>query len=1311
MKKLGLWLTSICLIVCSAFAFAGCNFGKKPDGESSVGVTQKYVELSESEISMEIYTQHTLTVVTNVEEAIVWTTSDASVATVEDGVITACLEGSATITATAGTESATCVVTVTHLSSFPEIILSSDALELVEGGDSILVTATASYKGEAVDCEFTWVTANPSIATVENGKVTPVGIGTTTVTVTAVCMGETLSREIPVVVNVDEIIQVSKPTLALALAQVTAGDMTADTFTVEAYRKGVAVDTAFTVASSNEEVATVLLNGKEITVTAVGEGDCHISVYYDSENGRIQSFVEVNVYRSKIAMREEVRVKYNGEETVLDLTALALAGEFEGVYANGELVSDADGKLAKAFVEVYKGSVANVEIRTSVAVYSARMRIVVPYIAKVVQGDSRAKMPTYTGDVTTLGFTAGTTVYALENATPDNIYTDGWNKRAIISTSAAQDYVTIEFVTTKDITGNAGVFHVWGEEGGTDMNAIWTTTRGDALITNMDGSAIGGIAAGTHYLVHIYCEGLTEIQVGLISGGNTVYFANIACNNGTFGVVEPPVSQGEMRGPMPTYDGDVTALGFEEGTVVYEIDGPQSDATDVKLVALVDAAGDNAFAKLDFVLSKATTTIGLWITAKDIHLGYYTITPTGFTTDGNGDPSRNIFVTDANGESVNSFDANKVYTLYVGLDGREATIQLSIWADLTVYVANIDCITEAEAPVEPTPPTQGEEISILFIGNSFSDDTEAYMVDILLSLGYTNINIGNLYIGGCSIDTHYQNIMSNAKNYEFRMRSHNGKKYTEYEPITIDGVRRSLGFAIAYKDWDIISVQQASGDSGKADSYNNLDALVAEVKKQATNADVEIVFNMTWAYQSDCTHAQFPDYNSDQMTMYNAIVNAVQSKVTYTVVPNGTAIQNARTSLLGDNLTRDGYHLDLTVGRFIAGLTFVAKVTGVDITDIEYAPGTMNELQIAIAIESVQNALAHPFTITESEIEEEVVADPDVYAGGSNTTAVTVYKGDVTALGFAEGTTVYEYVGVNSDTDKAAIKVDSVNYDYVDVQFVITKGDGYFFLFGRKGGNWHNGGLSYVVDPGWLRFGDGTSSDRVIEVFDAQGNKVTALMSANTLYTLRVFTKVGELDEILIGKNGSTIYLANVTQGLESELPQPEKEGPIKQGDTQVSMPNYKGDETAVGFEEGEYLQYMVTETTDNVWAAEPTSGKTREQLAAKIHGEAGKYVTIKFSTSEDIASGSVFYVWGLLGQNYTENGGLNFTSTTYGRILDENGYAVTSIKKNTVYILELYIEETDTYKVSNICSTGMEVYFAADSITCSDTSMEVKNA
>ncbi|MBQ8405030.1 MAG: DUF4886 domain-containing protein, partial [Clostridia bacterium] len=1317
MKKLSLWLMGI-LTICLSLICAAC---------SSCNKEKDAVSISETAITLDVGATHTLTATTNVKDGVTWSTSDETVAMVDSGVVTAISAGTATITVTAGKATATCNVTVNEVQEYAELTVDKTIVELKEGGASVSVTATFTVNDEVRDCALTWTSENPEIATVENGEITPVGVGSTIITVSVVYKGEDYIADVNVMVKPDEQIQVSKGSINLALAEV-GGAVVSDTFTATAYKAGVEnTEATLEFASNNEDIAIVTVENGVATVTSVGEGTCTISVFYTSTNGKIETIVQVTVTRPTLVLDQIIEIPYVADGTVLDVSGLDLQGTLESVYFGDEKVGGEDGVLDTEFVEKNKGFIIPVEIRTNILKYEMELLIAIPYMAEPKQETASFElvdMPTFDGDATTLGFPEGTEI-AYELTIGENAGAEGWTNRMIINAAPDKDVVVFDVIVTsiasldfrftmwpaKNVVETQGSYGVSAKTVDPSTDADWNRK---IFVLGADGKQPSVFATETLYTIYFFVnKGESHVHFSTFTTG-IVHVANIRCLDA--GEIEndptlppPPISQGEEHNPMPTFDGDVTTLGFEVGTVVYQIDGPQSNASDVKLVAQIDSSGDVMYAKLDFVLSAAANSLGLWITAKNSHLGYYTVSPTGVTADVVVDPTREIFVTDANGTRVDSFNANTMYTLYVKLDGREATIQLTTWADLTIYVANVKCVTADEVPfTPPAPPIDGKELSVLFIGNSFSDDTEAYIVDMLLHLGYTNINVGNLYIGGCEIDTHYYNITNDVRAYDFRMRSHNGSKFTEYETITVGNQKQSIAFAIAYKNWDIISVQQASGVSGKADTYNNLEALVAEVQKQATNPDVEIVFNMTWAYQANSTHAQFPDYDSDQMTMYNAIVSAVQEKVTYTVIPNGTAIQNARTSLLGDNLTRDGYHLDLKIGRYIAGLTFVAKVTGEDIANFGYAPNGVTSKQKEIAIESVQNALEKPFEVTQSQVKEDVVEEKDVMPGGSNADAVKEYDGDVTALGFAEGTTVFEYVGVNSDTDKASIKVDSVNYDYVEVQFVITAGDGYFFMHGLKEGNWYNSGISYIVDPSWIRLGDGnnTVSDRRIEVLDADGNNVTSLMSKNVLYTLRVFIRVGELDEIRISKNGSTIYFANVTHGLEADLP---VEGPIKQGSGQAALPTYTGDVTTHGFTADNFVQYMTTETSSNVWGADPVSGKTREQLAARIPGESGKYVTIKFAMSEDVASGSVFYVWGLLGSSHTVNGGLNFTTTTHGQILDVNGYPVTSITKNTVYVLEFYIAGTDTYKVSNLVSTGMELYFAPDSITYSDVSIKVE--
>ena len=265
-----------------------------------------------------------------------------------------------------------------------------------------------------------------------------------------------------------------------------------------------------------------------------------------------------------------------------------------------------------------------------------------------------------------------------------------------------------------------------------------------------------------------------------------------------------------------------------------------------------------------------------------------------------------------------------------------------------------------------------KSIKILMIGNSFSDDTSDLAPHILDELGYV-YEFGNMYISGCSIETHYTNATQNKANYYFRYWE-NGEWTTRYT-----GKNVTLEYGVTFKDWDIITFQQASGYSGMPETYSNLGNLMDYVKGKATNEDVQFMFNMTWAYAKGCTRSYFANYNNDQMTMYNAIIATTQSEVVekygLPVIPCGTAVQNARTSTsfkgsLESLLTRDGYHLTkASNGRYIAALTFVSFITGEDISNITYNPKNVNTAKKKnTCIESAVNALANPFVITQSAL-------------------------------------------------------------------------------------------------------------------------------------------------------------------------------------------------------------------------------------------------------------------------------------------------------------------------------------------------------
>ena len=262
---------------------------------------------------------------------------------------------------------------------------------------------------------------------------------------------------------------------------------------------------------------------------------------------------------------------------------------------------------------------------------------------------------------------------------------------------------------------------------------------------------------------------------------------------------------------------------------------------------------------------------------------------------------------------------------------------------------------------KPVTASDGSTLRILAIGNSFSQDAvEQYLYELFKASGQETV-IGNLYIGGCTIDTHWGKANNGAKDYEYR-KVVNGTKTNNSGKSILEG--------ILDENWDVITVQQASGSSGIYSTYSNLNALIGYVKANATNRDAVIVFHQTWAYSVNSNHSEYPKYNSNQMTMYSMICDAATQmfrdcEAVAGIIPSGTAIQNARTSYLGDSFNRDGYHLEVNYGRFTASCTWFEALTGKDVTANPYKPSTVSDSQAKVAKAAAHAACLKVVEVTE----------------------------------------------------------------------------------------------------------------------------------------------------------------------------------------------------------------------------------------------------------------------------------------------------------------------------------------------------------
>ena len=259
---------------------------------------------------------------------------------------------------------------------------------------------------------------------------------------------------------------------------------------------------------------------------------------------------------------------------------------------------------------------------------------------------------------------------------------------------------------------------------------------------------------------------------------------------------------------------------------------------------------------------------------------------------------------------------------------------------------------------------QQKTVRILAIGNSFSQDAvEQYLHELAEAEGISTI-IGNMFIGGCSLERHVKNARDNAPAYAYRKIGTDGKKREKG--------KMSLEAVLADEDWDYVSLQQASPFSGMYETYEaSLPELIEYVKARLPKK-TKLMLHQTWAYASTSRHSGFKNYNCNQLTMYQAIANAVKKAAKANkikiVIPSGTAIQNARTSFIGDHLNRDGYHLDVKIGRYTAACTWFERIFKHNVVGNPYAPEGLDEVRKAVAQKAAHAAVKHPYKVTELSI-------------------------------------------------------------------------------------------------------------------------------------------------------------------------------------------------------------------------------------------------------------------------------------------------------------------------------------------------------
>ena len=207
-------------------------------------------------------------------------------------------------------------------------------------------------------------------------------------------------------------------------------------------------------------------------------------------------------------------------------TILGNSHSANNVYEN-VVITAADYVAIGYTADSYNGGVQN----TAALMSEFPQGVTFNAVGKAFYNDN-SDLPLYEGDVTAIGFEKGT---AVRTAT----ITDGWNSRAIVSTSTKYDYVDIEFVIGEG--HNVGSLCVWD---GVDGNYNVTPAGGAALngaaertiqVLDVNGNAITAFAANTRYILRVYTENVTNLQVSTFDcsadSPAILYFGNVTYGN------------------------------------------------------------------------------------------------------------------------------------------------------------------------------------------------------------------------------------------------------------------------------------------------------------------------------------------------------------------------------------------------------------------------------------------------------------------------------------------------------------------------------------------------------------------------------------------------------------------------------------------------------------------------------------------------------------------------------------------------------------------------------------------------------------
>ena len=284
-----------------------------------------------------------------------------------------------------------------------------------------------------------------------------------------------------------------------------------------------------------------------------------------------------------------------------------------------------------------------------------------------------------------------------------------------------------------------------------------------------------------------------------------------------------------------------------------------------------------------------------------------------------------------------------------------------------------------------------KKLNVLTIGNSFADSAVKAIVPLAEFAGKP-LNIVKANFGGCELRRHWSYIEAEINNPDNCRIYSNGP----------------LSKILAETPWDIVTIQQASHESWRSETFQPYAENICKFVKQYA-PQAEIVIQQTWAYRLD--HPQFQpgsEWGISQEEMYTRLTRNYKKLSNdlgnLRIIPTGYAVQLARKNqpvkfkmlsdeetsalrypdippqagalvgrdyYLRDNDTKefvpktDRIHLNAR-GEYPQGMVWLGILFGCDVTNIEYLPEYIGKEDAAFLRTIAQKAIEKASDIPEN---------------------------------------------------------------------------------------------------------------------------------------------------------------------------------------------------------------------------------------------------------------------------------------------------------------------------------------------------------